>query len=403
MRLFKTTLFFSALLSTSLLWASNDYQLVIDAGSSGSRLHIFSYTQNNQDNVSVIQEAQDFSSSVKPGLSSFKDNPQAAGASLTPMLDAAKTYLAQHDAQANLIDYPITVLGTAGMRNVHKESPAKEQAIYDNVQSTFSTYGFTKISAHTMPDIDEGFYDWLTVNYLNKTFQENKTPVGIIDIGGASAEITFPADDNITSPNKIDFILNHKTYPVFSYNFLGLGQDDARANLNTNYQNFANACYPKDCVGTECKPTQTFNYSVCSLGYDALVQNYTKNNPNMQELLTQLPKKTDTTFYAFSSTYYDFRFFDVNTKPSLTNLTTQENNYCSSWDNMHVNAKGNPDKYLMSFCANGTFIGNLLFTQYQLLPSQMIVTNQIDGKDLDWTLGYVLATVTGNESKEIVK
>ena len=50
------------------------YALIIDAGSTGSRLHLFEYT--NESKIPVIHDL--FSENVKPGLSSYEGNPQAA-------------------------------------------------------------------------------------------------------------------------------------------------------------------------------------------------------------------------------------------------------------------------------------------------------------------------------------
>lgn len=61
------------------------YAVVIDAGSTGSRVHIFKFLV-----VGGALELQfDKFEQLKPGLSSFADNPPAAAESLKPLLDLA--------------------------------------------------------------------------------------------------------------------------------------------------------------------------------------------------------------------------------------------------------------------------------------------------------------------------
>lgn len=65
--------------------------IVLDAGSTGSRIHIFSYFPA----VGVGRFPQFSLSStfgrVDPGLSSFEHNPAAAGPHLRPLIDLAKS------------------------------------------------------------------------------------------------------------------------------------------------------------------------------------------------------------------------------------------------------------------------------------------------------------------------
>src|SRR5690349_10800731 len=74
------------------------YAMIIDAGSTGSRLHLFEYYKVS-DHVSAPLIRDLFSQSIKPGLSTYENNPQAAGASLKKILDAGLA-----EAQKNHID-----------------------------------------------------------------------------------------------------------------------------------------------------------------------------------------------------------------------------------------------------------------------------------------------------------
>jgi Golgi nucleoside diphosphatase len=58
---------------------------VLDAGSTGSRVHTYRFNHGTK-GLALID---DTFKQLKPGLSSFKDDPQAGGASLAPLLESA--------------------------------------------------------------------------------------------------------------------------------------------------------------------------------------------------------------------------------------------------------------------------------------------------------------------------
>lgn len=61
------------------------YNIVLDAGSTGSRIHIFKFRQASG---KLLLQSDGFHQ-LKPGLSSFADNPQAAADSLKPLMAEA--------------------------------------------------------------------------------------------------------------------------------------------------------------------------------------------------------------------------------------------------------------------------------------------------------------------------
>ena len=64
------------------------YAVVLDAGSTGSRVHVFKFelVANKPGELKLISDTFE---QLKPGLSSFPDSPEQAAASLKPLLDTA--------------------------------------------------------------------------------------------------------------------------------------------------------------------------------------------------------------------------------------------------------------------------------------------------------------------------
>lgn len=65
--------------------AAPKFAIVFDAGSTGSRIHVFKFEQAGGE----LKLISDTFEQLKPGLSSFADSPEKAAASLQPLIDTA--------------------------------------------------------------------------------------------------------------------------------------------------------------------------------------------------------------------------------------------------------------------------------------------------------------------------
>eukprot|EP00658_Telonema_sp_P-2_P028964 TRINITY_DN22092_c0_g1_i1.p1 TRINITY_DN22092_c0_g1~~TRINITY_DN22092_c0_g1_i1.p1 ORF type:complete len:258 (-),score=91.66 TRINITY_DN22092_c0_g1_i1:144-917(-) len=139
-----------------------DFAVVFDAGSSGSRVHVFQFIElaNGQHELE-----QEYFKQLKPGLSSYKTDAVAAADSLTPLLEYAveKVPSAQHGIT------PIIVRATAGLRMLPGE---QAERILNAVAQKLQGYDFKlqgpDEDVKIMDGEDEGIYAWLSVNYLLK-------------------------------------------------------------------------------------------------------------------------------------------------------------------------------------------------------------------------------------------
>jgi hypothetical protein len=351
------------------------YTIIIDAGSTGSRLHIFQVQTDKSSMVPIIREIG--MQANKQGLATFASHPEDAGASFQPLLDYAATILqARHINPQNVT---IHVLGTAGMRMVESEV---QRAIYASVAYYIGTHStLTLGKVETIPGKMEGLYGWLDVNYLDRTFQDNRPTVGSIDMGGASTQIAFATQDNSKPDDETTLTVGLRTYTVFSKSFLGLGLDEARNTLDENTS--ANLCYPANYPLTDAV-NGNFDFAACNKMYDNILQ----QDQVEQQLL---PEPQDMTFIAYSGIYYAYQFFGVDKTPDENELDARILTVCKeSWDQLQKDYPHVPAKYLAEDCANGVYIDDLLYTQYQLQGTNLVVENQIDQANIDWTLGAML-------------
>ena len=352
---------------------SNQYIIIIDAGSSSSRAHVFEYVSAMpMVPVPVIKDI--FSQSTKPALASFVNNPQNAGASLQSILTASAVFLKSQGV--NLSQVPVRLLATAGMRLL---TPAQQRAIYQNVRAYIhSNYSFSlnDQDVQTITGVMEGIYDWLDVNYLSNNFLYPPVTVGTIDMGGASTQIAFVTSDTSKPQNEIAITLNNTRYNVFSQSFLGLGQDQALAAIQSNPATAG--CYPQGYVYSQ--GTGNFNFSTCSAVYFSLIQSF--------QVAQNILPLNGQNFIAFASIYFNYSFFDILATPTQTALDTQIHAVCyQTW--AHLQTEYN-NPFLSTYCANGVYFDALLYGTYQLQDSQLTVVNAINGNSIDWTLGSLL-------------
>jgi Golgi nucleoside diphosphatase len=85
------------------------YAVIVDAGSTGSRVHAFSFRAGPAGALELLDDAF---TQLKPGLSAYAAKPEEGGASLRPLLDAAVAAVPATAAPAT----PLLVRATAGLR-----------------------------------------------------------------------------------------------------------------------------------------------------------------------------------------------------------------------------------------------------------------------------------------------
>ena len=108
------------------------WAVVIDAGSTGSRVHIFKFLIGSGGNLELQFDKFD---QLKPGLSSYADKPQDAAKSLKQLVDLAIATVPV-SLQAST---PIMVGATAGLRLL---PDGKADIILDEVRHWLRKYPF---------------------------------------------------------------------------------------------------------------------------------------------------------------------------------------------------------------------------------------------------------------------
>jgi guanosine-diphosphatase len=220
------------------------YALMIDAGSTGSRIHVYRF---NNCGPTPELENEEFKMTEKreggSGLSSYKGDAEGAAKSLDMLMDVAVKTVPDKLKGCT----PVAVKATAGLR---KLGPEMSDAILKAVRHRLETvYPFPVVSeanggVEVMDGKDEGVYAWITTNYLlGKIGGPDKTPTAaVFDLGGGSTQIvfqpTFPAphggmpEQLQEGDHKYSLSFGGRDFTLYQHSYLGYGLMEARNNLH---------------------------------------------------------------------------------------------------------------------------------------------------------------------------
>ncbi|KAI0514433.1 guanosine-diphosphatase [Xylaria bambusicola] len=230
------------------------YVLMIDAGSTGSRIHVYKF---NNCGPTPELEGEEFKMTEKSvgGLSSYKDDPVAAAKTLDPLLAVAMEHVPDKLKGCT----PIAVKATAGLRMIGTEAA---DAILKTVREHLEkNYPFAVVSEKEsgvtiMDGSDEGVYAWITTNYLlGKIGGPDDSPTAaIFDLGGGSTQIVFePTFKGLASggmpekmaegDHKYDLAFGGRKFELYQHSHLGYGLMAAR---NAIHLELLNDIYAKE-------------------------------------------------------------------------------------------------------------------------------------------------------------
>ncbi|XP_058690656.1 ectonucleoside triphosphate diphosphohydrolase 6 isoform X1 [Poecile atricapillus] len=202
------------------------YGIMFDAGSTGTRIHIFKFAQQSRETPRLTRETF---KALKPGLSAYADDVEKSSQGIKELLEVAKK-----EVPMELWKFtPLVLKATAGLRLLPGE---KAQKLLEKVKEIFQASPFfvRDNCVSIMNGTDEGISAWITINFLTGRLDDpQKRSVGMLDLGGGSTQITFLPRTKATlqtspSGHTTSFQMFNHTYKLYSYSYLGLGLMSAR-------------------------------------------------------------------------------------------------------------------------------------------------------------------------------
>ncbi|XP_036321845.1 ectonucleoside triphosphate diphosphohydrolase 5 isoform X1 [Rhagoletis pomonella] len=220
-------------LASKLGYTRNQFAVIIDAGSTGSRVLAYKFDRSFIDNKLVLSE--ELFKERKPGLSSFAENPTKGAHSIKLLLDDAKAFIPKEKWAST----PLVLKATAGLRLLPQN---KAENLLNAVREVFakSEFSIEPDAVEIMDGTDEGIFSWFTVNFLLGRLSKTNQAAAL-DLGGGSTQVTFAPTDPDQLPLYEKYMhevntLNRKI-DVFTHSYLGLGLMAARHSVFTKGYN----------------------------------------------------------------------------------------------------------------------------------------------------------------------
>ncbi|XP_057362189.1 ectonucleoside triphosphate diphosphohydrolase 7 isoform X2 [Manis pentadactyla] len=220
-----------------------NYGLVVDCGSSGSRIFVYFWPRHNGNphDLLDIKQMRDRSSQpvvkkIKPGISAMADTPEHASDYLRPLL----SFAAAHVPVKKHKETPLYILCTAGMRLLPER---KQLAILaDLVKDLPLEFDF--LFSQSQAEVISGKQEESDAEAPQELAMGRRRTVGILDMGGASLQIAYevPTSTSVLPPKQeeaakvllaefnlgCDVQHTEHVYRVYVTTFLGFGGNFAR-------------------------------------------------------------------------------------------------------------------------------------------------------------------------------
>ncbi|BGP33705.1 Guanosine-diphosphatase [Rhodotorula toruloides] len=211
------------------------YALMIDAGSTGSRIHVYTFSHCDPDPNALPKLENEGFFMTKPGLSSYAGRPREAAESLRGLMGHAIEGVPESERSCT----PIAVKATAGLRLL---GARQSQEILDEVERWLKEdwpFAVVKEGVVVMDGRDEGVYAWITINFLLGLIGPDQPAsagtAAIMDLGGASTQIVFEPIYDPGSRDKLapgdhvyDLDFAGADHVLYQHSHLGYGLMQAR-------------------------------------------------------------------------------------------------------------------------------------------------------------------------------
>ncbi|XP_061166201.1 uncharacterized protein LOC133175090 [Saccostrea echinata] len=385
------------------------YGVMIDAGSSGTRVRVYSWPERRS-TFSTFNITEVFSQKLKPPLSSFQDRLDSVPEYMHNLTSIAESKVPSHFHNRS----HLYLLATAGLRFLKEE---KAKNLMNTVRRVLSDrrineFIYSERSVRILSGEEEGVFAWITANSHNGFFSANKSLTkgfGVLEMGGGSTQITFLPEGPLLA-HMFTLRIAGRIYNLYSHSYLNFGMNymyrrinkylihqssqDTRINnpcalINDNYAydtgdktvTFRGSGSPSECfsiISSFLKEAHNTCYpKPCAIG--SIYQ----------------PSLGSNKFYAIEA--YAYVAATLNASDSSGRLDIEKLNktayvYCTKTLDYVVSAYKVTTEYASVTCMMGLYITELFTFSYgfPVNTDRIYSVLKINGKPLDWTFGAVL-------------
>ncbi|OAY50028.1 probable apyrase 6 [Manihot esculenta] len=403
------------------------YSIIIDGGSTGTRIHVFAC--RNKGGTPVF-DFGDGAMKVNPGLSAHAEDPGGAGESLEELLEFGKRRV----PRKLWGETEIRLMATAGMRLLDSEI---QDMILESCREVLRNSGFKFRDdwASVITGSDEGLYAWIIANYASGTLGgDPRETTGIFELGGASAQVTFFSNEPVPAEFSRTVKFGNTTYSIYSHSFLHFGQnaalealreslvsvDNQPASESHEKRRFVDPCTPRgyshDMESRGHSPGSmekskflsrlhsSGNFSECRSAASMLIQKGKEKCSYQQcNIGSTFTPKLQGKFLATENFFYTSKFFGLGPRAYLSDLILAGEHFCGEdWSTLKKKHHSYDSDDLMRYCFSSAYVVALLHDGLGIaLEDERIgYANQIGNIPLDWALGaFILQSTAAFEAQ----
>ncbi|OQV21649.1 Ectonucleoside triphosphate diphosphohydrolase 1 [Hypsibius exemplaris] len=405
----------------------NNYIIVVDAGSSHTKLNVFHYRGDKINGTGKIEQVE--FRECNGTLQSFVGKDVSK---LRLAWESCLLFAKDQIPEDRWEKTEVYVGGTSGLRQLRKTTPAVAEQLLETVRILLNTtYRLAPDHTHVMilNGEEEGALAWATVNFITKgLLPDNITAIdrshdstfGSLDLGGSSTQIAFAAEEVPTASPNFKLTFFGRSYQLYSKSFECRGKSEAhrllRARLIVNHMKsqqqsskkvptIEHPCYPAGLVFAENHTTVFGSYCTRYLTTTAATASFPqrmeyqfRGTGNVTQCQREVRSLFDETkcpigdrdcsfrsklksmnitgpFMGFAGMFYVMQFFNLTHDEDhvATKLTIKPQNFrdayrrhCTlAWPELSMMyAKSTYEPFLMNYCFDGIFIDTLLYDVY---------------------------------------
>ncbi|KAI9369271.1 nucleoside phosphatase family-domain-containing protein [Aspergillus egyptiacus] len=428
------------------------YAMMIDAGSQGSRIHVYRF--NNCGSTPELEHEEFRQTEPKQGgsgLSSYREDAEGAAKSLDVLMDVAMKTVPDEYKSCS----PIAVKATAGLRML---GPDMSEKILEAVRTRLETvYPFPVVSrekggVEIMDGKDEGVYAWITTNYLlGKIGGPDENPTAaVFDLGGGSTQIVFQPtfeksasggmpDHLAEGDHKYELQFGGRHFELYQHSHLGYGlmaaRDtvhkaivDAKLEANPNDRTWLKQPISNPCIGPGMEREVELKYQNEQASHPlapAVTVKMVGPKEGAPSAAAQCRGLTEKILHKEATCALAPCSFNGVHQPSLEKTFAKEDVYIFSYFYERTQPLGMPDSFTLDemhdltktvcagedawgifegipdalkelrdrpeWCLDLNFMLSLLHTGYEMpLSREVKIAKKIKGNELGWCLGASL-------------
>lgn len=217
------------------------YYVVLDCGSTGTRVYVYEASLNRKSDgslpislkslpegfkrKSILQSGRAYNRmETEPGFDKLVHNISGLKGAIKPLVRWAKKQIPVHAHKST----SLFLYATAGVRRLPSTD---SEWLLNNAWSILKSSSFLckKEWVKIISGTQEAYFGWIALNYHTGVLGAvpRKETFGALDLGGSSLQVTFESNDGVRDESSLKLSLGPVNHHLIAYSLSGYGLNDA--------------------------------------------------------------------------------------------------------------------------------------------------------------------------------